>query len=182
MEPTQREIVAGFGERASHLHYFAGSGIPKRKGAKTKVLNGLAFYPSEVAKSYGVNEKLAYHLKIKNEFAGHRVPTGDPERFFSISFELSDEAGKVLAQKKDRIGEQWEWYPEAKKLADNNLNPGEERTFAFAYQPKQKQKLTLAVKVTKNRLDPKSAEYNKLTDQYPLSITVFDEKYVIEVK
>jgi hypothetical protein len=119
---------------------------------------------------------------LKNEFAGHRVPTGDPERFFGISFELVDENGKAVAKKTDRIGEKWEWYPAAKKLEDNNMNPGEERTFAFAYKTTEKQKLTLAVKVTKNRLDKKSADYNKLTDSYPLGITVFDEKYPIEVK
>lgn len=182
MEPTKREIVEGFGERVSHLHYFAGSGIPKRKGAKTKGLNGLAFYPSKLEKSYSLNDEIVYHLKLKNEFAGHRVPSGDPERFFSISFELMDEKGKVVAQKTDRIGEKWEWWPAAKKLADNNLNPNEERTFAFAYKPQAKQKLTLAVKVTKNRLDQKSANYNKLDDSYPLAITVFDEKYAMEIR
>jgi hypothetical protein len=182
MEPTKREIVEGFGERVSHLHYFAGSGIPKRKGAKTKVLNGLAFYPSKLEKSYSLNDEIVYHLKLKNEFAGHRVPSGDPERFFSILFELRDEKGKVISQKTDRIGETWEWWPAAKKLADNNLNPNEERTFAFAYKPQAKQKLTLAVKVTKNRLNQESATYNKLDDRYPLYITVFDEKYALEVR
>lgn len=182
MEPTKREVVAGFGERLSHLHYFAGSGIPKVKGAKTKILNGLSFSPSQLEKSYAVNQTISYHLKLKNEFAGHRVPTGDPERFFSISFELVDGNGKILAKKTNRIGEKWEWYPAAKKLEDNNMNPGEERTFAFAYKTTEKQKLTLAVKVTKNRLDQKSADYNKLTDSYPLGITVFNEKYEIVVK
>jgi hypothetical protein len=182
MEPTKREIVEGFGERVSHLHYFAGSGIPKRKGAKTKVLNGLAFYPSKLEKTYTLNDEIVYHLKLKNEFAGHRVPSGDPERFFSISFELMDEKGKVVAQKTDRIGEKWEWWPAAKKLADNNLNPSEERTFTFAYKPQAKQKLTLAVKVTKNRLNQESATYNKLDDRYPLYITIFDEKYAVEVR
>jgi adenine-specific DNA methylase len=119
---------------------FAGSGIPKRKGAKTKVLNGLAFYPSKLEKSYSLNDEIVYHLKLKNEFAGHRVPSGDPERFFSISFELRDEKGKVVAQKTDRIGETWEWWPAAKKLADNNLNPNEERTFDFCIQAPSKAK------------------------------------------
>ena len=133
-------------------------------------------------KSYSLNDEIVYHLKLKNEFAGHRVPSGDPERFFSILFELRDEKGKVVAQKTDRIGETWEWWPAAKKLADNNLNPNEERTFTFAYKPQAKQKLTLAVKVTKNRLNQESAIYNKLDGRYPLYITVFDEKYEVEVR
>jgi len=182
METVEREIVTGYGKRLSHRHYFAGSGIPKRKGAKTKGLNGLEITPSRLQKSYPMEKEIVYQLKLKNEYAGHRLPSGDPERFYRISFDLLDEKGKQIATKTDRIGEEWQWYPVAKKISDNNLNPKEERIFEFRYRPIAKQKLTLAVKITKNRLDAKSAAYNKLTDEYPLAITIFDEKYALEVK
>ena len=182
MEEIRREIVPGFGERLSHLHYFAGSGIPKFDTVETKMLNGLAFYPSTLEKSYAINDEITYSLKVKNEFAGHKVPTGDPERFFSISFELKNETGTILSTKTERIGERWEWYPEAKKLADNNLLPNEVRIFTLSYKAEKREKLTLSVEVTKNRLDKKSAHYNNLQDNYPLFITIFSEKYEMEVK
>jgi hypothetical protein len=182
LEPVEREIVKGFGKRLSHLHYFAGSGIPKRKGAKTKGLNGMTFAPSKLQKTYKTGQEIAYQITLKNEYAGHRLPSGDPERFYGISLVLMDEQGKIVAQKNDRIGEKWEWWPTAKKLSDNNLNPKEARTFELKYTPTQKQKLTLHAQVTKNRLDKKSADYNKLGDEYPLFITVFDEKHNFEVK
>lgn len=182
METTKREIVPGYGERLSHLHYFAGSGIPKFDTVEAKTLNGLGIYASKLEKRYSINDSIVFTLKVKNEFAGHNVPTGDPERFFIISFELINETGKILSTKTERIGEQWEWYPEAKQISDNNLVPNEERTFTFSYKAEKRETLTLYIKVTKNRLDKKSADYNQLKDNYPLFITVFNEKHDVEVK
>ncbi len=182
MESITREIVAGYGERLSHLHFFAGSGIPKFDSVDAKGLIGLSFTMSNINNSYTVNEEIDFNLTLKNEFAGHNVPTGDPERFFIISFELKNERGEIVSTQTDRIGEKWEWHPEAKKISDNNLTPGESRTFTLSYTPLNKELLTLLVKVTKNRLDQKSAAYNKLGANYPLFITVFDEEYNIEVK
>jgi len=182
MELTMREISPGFGERISHLHYVAGSGIPKFDTVETKILNGLSFFPSSLEDSYFINEEMVFDLKVKNELAGHNVPTGDPERFFMITFEIINESGIILTTQNHRIGETWEWHPEAKKITDNNLIPNEERTFTFSHKVVEKGKYTLRVKVTKNRLDKKSAEYNNLKDNYPLFITVFNEKYDIVVE
>jgi len=116
MESVDREIVAGYGKKTSRLHYFAGSGIPKLDTAKTKALKGLGIYPSTPKKTYFKNDSIIFNLKVINEFAGHKLPTGDPERFYNISFILKNEENKVVSTKTERIGEQWEWYPEAKKL------------------------------------------------------------------
>ncbi len=181
MESVNREIVPGYGKRPSHVHFFAGSGIPKFDSVETKTLNGLGIYPSTLKNTYSKMDSIIFTLKVKNEFAGHNVPTGDPERFFNISFILRNESGTILSKKTERIGEQWEWYPEAKKIADNNLVPNEERLFTFSYQVTKEEQLSLLVKVTKHRLDKESAHYNKLEDNYPLYITVFDKEYVTEV-
>lgn len=182
MESVNREIVAGYGKRPSRLHYFAGSGIPKLDTAKTKALIGLGIYPSILKKVYSKKDSIIFTLKVINEFAGHKLPTGDPERFFNISFILKNESNEVLSTKTERIGEHWEWYPEAKKIADNNLLPKEERIFTFSYQPIKSEQLRLIVKVTKHRLSEESADYNKLTDNYPLFITIFDKEYELVVK
>jgi len=182
MPSVTREIVAGFGEKPGHRHFFPGSGIPKFDTVETQMLNGLAFYPSLLKSTYREQDSIHFSLKVKNEFAGHKVPTGDPERFFEISFIVRDGAGTILATKTGRIGETWEWYPEAKKIADNNLLPNEERDFDFSYRPLEKEKLYFSVNVTKHRLNKESAEYNKLTAKYPLFITVFEKEYETEVR
>ena len=182
MEPITREIVEGYGERLSHSHYFPGSGIPKLDTLETKILNGFEFYPSEIKKKYLISDSVFYQLKVKNENAGHKVPTGDPERFFLISFQLKNEKGEILSEKQERIGEHWEWHPIAKKIDDNNILPNEERVFNFSYKSTIKGNLTLFVKITKHRLSKENAIYNKLTDQYPLFITVFDEEYPTSIE
>ncbi len=182
MEPINREIVSGYGERLSHLHYFAGSGIPKVDTLKTKMLNGLEVYPSEIKKNISVKDSVRFSLKVKNEHAGHRVPTGDPERFFLITFQLKNKQGEIISEKTDRIGEQWEWHPKAQKLSDNNLFPNEERTFDFSYSPSEKGTYTLQVEVTKHRLSQEHANYNKLGKEYPLSISIFEENYIYTIK
>jgi len=181
MDTVSRELAAGFGIKLSHQHYFAGSGIPKFDSIESKIKNGLAIYPTTLKKMYRSGDSVHFNLKVKNEFAGHKVPTGDPERFFNISFALKNESGAIRSSKVYRIGEEWEWYPEAKKISDNNLLPGEERTFRFSYHALQKEKLYLTVEVTKHRLNKESAEYNKLGKNYPLYITVFQKEYMTEV-
>lgn len=181
MEEVERPLVAGYEPRISHRHFFAGSGIPKFDTVVTKMLTGYAYYPQAPQKRYQLTDSITYQLNIKNEYAGHRVPTGDPERYFLINFALINEVGDTLAAQTGRIGEKWEWYPVAKKISDNNLYPNEERPFKFRYQPTKKEKLRLDVKVTKHRLDQKSADYNKLGSNYPLFIDVYEESYPIEV-
>lgn len=182
MPEVQRAIVSGFPVRNSHSHFFTGSGIPKFDSVRTTVLNGLEFYPDKLASTYHLNEAFGFTLRVKNENAGHRVPTGDPERFVLVEMTLKDELGKVIKEETNRIGEEWEWYPEAKKLNDNNLNPGEERSFTLKSDLLKSGKYTLTVKVTKHRLNKENAEYNMLGDNYPLFITIYDKQYEFAVK
>ncbi len=181
MEEIHRSIVPGYEPRLSHFHGFPGSGIPKFDTVETNILNGLEIYPSVLPKSIKISESIDYSLKVKNEHAGHRVPTGDPERFFIISFTVLNTKGDTLDVKTERIGEHWEWYPLAKKISDNNLMPGEERKFNFSYQAKKKELLKVIVKVEKHRLSQKNADYNKLGSSYPLYITIFEEKHFVRV-
>lgn len=182
MESVEREIAVGFGKKQSRYHYFPGSGIPKLASAKTRGLNGLAIYPAPFDSAYAKSDSIFYTVKVVNEFAGHKVPSGDPERFYHITFTLSDEEGRVLSTQTEKIGEEWQWYPTVKKLSDNNLEPNEARTFTFAYLPSQSGQLQLEVNITKHRLNQENAEYNKLTEEYPLFITVFEETYTIQVE
>ena len=74
------------------------------------------------------------------------------------------------------------WYPEAKKIDDNNLFPNEERSFYFTFKPTEKEKLKLSVIVSKHRLNQESADYNKLGKNYPLSITIFEKEFLTVVR
>ena len=182
MEEVNRAVVPGYPERLSHRHFFAGSGIPKLDTINTKGLEGLAYFPTKLKKSYAINETISYKLTLKNEFAGHKLPTGDPERFYEIIFEIKDQNGKIIKTKTNKIGEKWQWYPTVKKLSDNNLLPQEDRIFSINHAITKKGKYTLTAKVDKHRLNKENAEYNKLPKRYPLFINVFEEIYAFEVE
>lgn len=182
MEEMHRSIVPGYEPRLSHFHGFPGSGIPKFDTVETKGLNGLEIYPFVLPRSISITSPLEYSLKVKNEHAGHRLPTGDPERFFLIHFTVINSKGDTVHEKTERIGEHWEWHPLARKVTDNNLMPGEERTYDFSYKATKKEFLKVIVKVEKHRLSQKNAKYNKLGSAYPLFKTIFEKEYTVSIK
>lgn len=182
MDTISREIVPGYGNKLSHQHYFSGSGIPKLDSLETTILNGLSFSPSPIKSSYSREESVSFNLKVKNEFAGHNVPTGDPERFIIIRLEIRNEIGEIVKEEVNRIGEEWQWYPTAKKISDNNFVPSEERNYTINYQTEVRGKYSLIVNVEKHRLDRELADYNKLTSVYPLSILIYEEQYFFMIE
>jgi len=182
MPELNRSIVLGYDKRKSRKHSFVGSGIPKDTTYVPERLDGYAFYPSTLQKNYKMKDSLIFNFRVKNEYAGHRVPTGDPERFFIFQFQLLDASGVVIDNKKERIGEEWQWYPEAKKVSDNNMNPLEERTFNFNSLLKQKGNYTLLIEVTKHRMNEETAKYNKLGKDYPLFISIYKKEFKFVVR
>ncbi|MCB0668320.1 MAG: hypothetical protein KDC80_20980 [Saprospiraceae bacterium] len=183
MDTISRPLIEGTPERTSHRHWFAGSGIPKRKGIESKGLEGLQYKTDTLASSYHVGDRIPFEISLTNSYAGHRLPTGDPERFYIIElvWESLDDH-QVVQREEFRIGETWEWYPEAKKLTDNNLEPGESRIFKIDFIPKEYGTYNLTVKVTKHRMDEETAAYNQLGEEYPLSISVFEWNHTIQVE
>lgn len=182
MPETHRSLVEGFPARKSHFHSFPASGIPKHDTLKPAMLKSLEFYTSTLKKVYKLSDSLRFSITLKNEHAGHRVPSGDPERFMLIDILLRDGNGKVLVKNQGRIGEAWEWYPAAKKLSDNNLNPGESRAYELKQLLNTKGKYTLETKVTKHRMTEEAAKYNKLGKNYPRFITIYEKSLEFEVK
>ena len=182
MEEKDRAIVIDGEIRKSHYHGFPGSGIPKFYNIESDGLNGLEIFTEIPKHVYAPGSILNYKLTVKNSFAGHKVPTGDPERFILIVFTMSENGGDVLKQETHRIGEQWQWYPEAKQISENNLKPLEERTYNFTFKVPDAKGLKLVVDIDKHRMTEENARYNGILGDYPLSISVFNQEYEIRIK
>lgn len=182
MPETERPLHAEKNKRLSHFHHFPGSGIPKFFDMEAKALESLKIVESSIEKVYSVGDTIDYTLEVKNSFAGHSIPTGDPERFFLVSFRLADDQGNVIKEEQHRIGEAWQWYPVAKKLSDNNLKPLEERAYKFKHATKGPGMLTLSVEITKHRMTEENARYNGILGKYPLSIEVFRKQYNVKIE
>lgn len=176
MPETHRELVPGYRAKKSRFHYFPASGIPKSLDHHPERLESLEFISSNIQTKYKIGDSILYTFTLKNKEAGHKVPSGDPERFIIIDFELKNQDGKIIKKASGRIGEHWEWHPEAKKMSDNNLYPGESRSYPFNLQVNQSGKYTLSVNVSKHRMNPETARYNKLGKEYPLYIDVYKKE------
>ena len=182
MEERHREIVLGYGERLSHYHAFPGSGIPKTDTSVAQGLTGLDILPGWWNGSCRAGDTISFDLTVVNAHAGHRLPTGDPERFFLFTFTLLDDHQDTLGFMQERIGEEWQWHPEARKLHDNNLDPLEARMFVFSHAMPQSGTYSLHVHGEKHRLNQQSADYNNLGSTYPLFIDIYDTTLVVHVR
>jgi len=176
MPVVHRPLVSNGETKTSHYHNFAGSGIPKSNTHHPEMLQSLEFNVVHQEK-YSRGDSAEFAISLKNSFAGHRVPTGDPERFILINFTATIDDLPVDSIT-FRIGEHWEWYPEAKKITDNNLNPLEERVYKFNTKIPHQGKLKIIIEVTKHRSTIENLNYNKISLDYPIQVTIF-EKIII---
>jgi hypothetical protein len=175
MPAVERAVALGGPVRPSRRHLFLGSKIPKEmhlteqeRGEYALYQPGLSVAIVSARRSAG---KAVVILKLKNARAGHMLPTGDPERFIRVDLMLAA-AGKTLETHSLRIGQQWEWWPKAKKLADNRLKPLEERRETVEFTTARP--ATLRVIVSNCRLSEQNARYHNLVGRYPLEAKVLE--------
>jgi len=118
--------------RISHKHTFWGGGVPKNFQLYKTLLDS-GYYPALQLKDFQFT-KAAITLKLKNANPAHKLPSGDPERHILILLEIFNRNKELLQTKSVRIGQEWEWWPEAKLLNDNRLAPMEEREITLPIQ------------------------------------------------
>ena len=87
-------------------------------------------------------------LTLMNAGAGHKIPTGDPDRHFTVEFTVKDGGHQVLAEKSHTMGRWIMWQPAIVELYDNRLLPLASRDYQFAYRmPEASKGLTLTARV-----------------------------------
>ncbi len=148
-------------KRKNRKHHWVGSGIPKWYGSykhleKRGYRSALRFtqQPPKLKES-----NWQVDVTVKNQHAAHMVPTADPERFILLIARLKNRAGVILAERKNRIGQTWQWNP-ARKMADNRLRPAESRPLAFTLPNKQGATM-IEVMAYHVRLSSKNAQHIK---------------------
>jgi hypothetical protein len=100
-------------------------------------------------------DRVGFTLTLANAGAGHKIPTGDPDRFFTVEFIVEDRQGKVLERQSSTMGRWILWQPAIVELYDNRLLPLVSRDYKFDYRlPEQAEGLILKTRV----------QYHILTD------------------
>src|SRR6185503_6913484 len=93
-------------------------------------------------------ETVEVTLTLINAGAGHKLPTGDPDRHFTIEFVVQDKQGKILKTQTDSMGRWILWQPAIVELYDNRLLPLAGRDYTFTDRlPRQTDGLRLKARV-----------------------------------
>ncbi|MFK7926960.1 MAG: multiheme c-type cytochrome [Myxococcota bacterium] len=162
MPTVERPVATGGPVRTVRRHWFKGSGIPKFADAAP---------PDDALPGPGLSLRATrdgnnLFMNLHNT-AGHALPSGDPERWVQVDVTFYDAEDRTLPNPYQvRIGQTWEWHPIPKKVADNRLQPDEQRTNTIPW-PAAAERAEL--RASSHRISRKNADYHKLGD-YPRSI------------
>ncbi len=127
-------------------------------------------------------DRVGFTLTLVNAGAGHKIPTGDPDRYFTVEFSVEDRQGRVLDQQTSTMGRWIMWQPAIVELYDNRLLPLASREYQFAYQlPAQAEGLKLKTRVQYHILTDKQHEMLQtkygLTGNDPYRFVVYEREF-----
>jgi len=185
MPEVERKLAEGYDrpKRQTRRHWFGGSLIAKRpryseemkqlrsvygSGAEIDVLNKSEV--SDVRRSdhgrlaesaCGAEQCRAVVVRIVNANAGHKLPTGDPERHLDIEAVVRTPDGERVTRAKQRIASKYEWWPEIDKQYDNRLDP-KQHVDVELHVPKELERFSVDIRAHKYRMYPEAFEHHEL--------------------
>ncbi len=167
MPSVDRPLLQGGPVRATRRHWFGGSLIAKKPGFAAELAALSEHYPDGLELGWAESPVLTamggtLRLELRNENAGHMLPTGDPERFLLIEASLRRDA-EVVWSEHVRIGQVWQWDPSARKLDDNRLAPRENRIVNLVVPALPPGDYDLVLEASKWRLSQENLEFHDLT-------------------
>ncbi len=132
-------------------------------------------------------DRIAFTLNLINAGAGHKIPTGDPDRYFTMEFSVEDQQKKVLDQQTSTMGRWILWQPAIVELYDNRLLPLASREYQFAYRiPPQSEGLKVKTRVQYHILTDKQHEMLQtkygLTGNDPYRFVIYEREFPLSEK
>ena len=178
MPAVERALVAGGPIRRTGRHGWIGSRL--RKGGETapSLWDSLAaLLPPGIelrvdpAPAGETGTAAVWNVSALNANAGHRLPTGDPERGVVIHLEAVTAAGDTIARAEHAIEQRYQWTPVVRKLSDDRLSPGDSVTVTLRYRvPAGPYRLVASA--INSRISDANADYHRLPASYPRRVEV----------
>lgn len=128
MPEIDRPVATGGPVRRGRQHLWRGGHDPDM------VKRAIAVHVKADRDAPKPGDRVEFTLTFTNAGAGHKTPTGDPDRFFTVEFLVEDRQGNVLAQQRSTMGRWILWQPAIVELYDNRLLPQDSREYHFAYR------------------------------------------------
>lgn len=173
MPEVERPMADGGPIRRGRKHLWRGGHDPEQ--IKSALAVQLAVDPPQPRP----DAPASFTLTLINAGAGHKLPTGDPDRYFTVEFRVVDRAGRVVKEQTDSMGRWILWQPVIVDLYDNRLPPLASRDYPFRYQmPESLEGLQLEARVRYHILT--DAAYKTLKARYglqgdhPYNFTIYE--------
>ena len=175
MPEIDRQVADGSPIRRGRQHLWRGGHDPDM------VKRAVAIQVTSNPPVPKAGEQVDVTLTLINAGAGHKLPTGDPDRYFTVEFEVLDASGKVIKQQQNTMGRWIMWQPAILELFDNRLLPLASRDYAFSYAlPQSLEGLKLKTRVRYHIQSEKQHQMliNKfgLTANDPYHFTVYERE------
>ncbi|MCO4745838.1 MAG: hypothetical protein KC912_13675 [Proteobacteria bacterium] len=162
MPEVERPVAVGGPIRKVRRHGWRGAGIAKVEGIQPPISANPPGLDIEASWS---GQELA--LTLTNARAGHKLPTGDPERWVQVDVHFEDAAGTTIGKPwSDRMGQEWEWWPTPKKLGDTRLAPKQSKVETLDIP---KTAVRAVIEASSHRMSEETQSYHEL-ETYPISV------------
>jgi len=181
MPEVERPLTAGFPPRTTRRHWFGGSLIPKQPAFEAELAPLRDVYPDGLTAGWqdlpstlapGSTARLT--ARYTNEYAGHLLPTGDPERYILITAIVTGADGAELARVQHRVGAVYVWWPKTKKMSDNRMTPRESRTLDVEFVVPDSGPVSVQLTASKWRLNAENIAFHDLGDRAVAGRTFLD--------
>jgi len=183
MPIVYRSLTSDRTARHTRQHTWIGSAIPKFPGGDSIIegyKNGLDVAVFSSPEKIAGKDSAYLSVSVTNQRAGHYIPTGDPEYFLTIDLCLSNINENTLNDTTFKIGQEWEWWPEARKLSDNRLKPLEQRNYIFSVKtPAVLENIYWEVIITSHRMTVENATLMGLLGKYPIKAIIYQRKITL---
>ncbi len=189
MPVVERPLVPGGPVRRTRRHWFGGSLIPKTPEVAQALAPMQAAFPHGLELDWaerpehlvaGAEARLV--LRATNAHAGHLLPTGDPERFVTVTVRATGPDGAELGVATLRLGTRYQWWPEVRKLEDTRLPPREHRDLVLAFTAPGEGPVTVRVEAVKARISDENVAYHHLEGRIVPSIVFHREAFELPVR
>jgi hypothetical protein len=173
MPEVERPMADGGPIRQGRKHLWRGGHDPEQ--IKSALAVQLAADPPDLKPG----TPATFTLTLINAGAGHKLPTGDPDRYFTVEFRVVDRNGRVVKEQTDSMGRWILWQPVIVDLYDNRLPPLASRDYRFTYRtPEPAEGLKLQVLVRYHILTDKAYETLKtrygMQGEHPYNFTIYE--------
>ncbi len=161
MPMISRPVAEGGPIRQGRRHLWRGGHDPEM------IKRAVAIQVKSDNPNPGPGQEVNFTLTLINAGAGHKIPTGDPDRHFTVEFRVKDPNGKVISEHEETMGRWILWQPVILELYDNRLLPLASRDYQFSYEiPHNQKDLVLETRVRYHILT--DGQHMMLRDSYGL--------------